>query len=392
MRKNVVKIKKHNFGSIQPGSLVSVEWIIYTDLSVDIKKEYKTIDLENKYELSEYKLSKHHYNLLIKQIEKSKGLDIKVETYDGVSWDFICYNNDEEENWKIKYAYIYGIKPLEKVEKTLGKLEHFEKLSNESQTLFITLLAKAKMSEKNIFKKDSKAEEIVFDVKHKTKKIKQSKWLSMYISLRSMIIDELTELYLEKYKNSTVIHLGCGLDSRYLRIKQKFNNWYDVDYKNVIKVRQKYYKESDNYKMIGSSVADCNWLDVIDNKDNVVVVAEGLTMYLSSDEIKELLTKLNQRFGNVHLIFDAYSKRGVRASKIKNPVNKVGAKIKYGFNKVDEFLSLNENLKYQKTHLIRRKENNLKGITKFIFNNLYCGKISQSIYKIYEFELDKKED
>lgn len=31
-------------------------------------------------------------------------------------------------------------------------------------------------------------------------------------------------------------------------------------------------------------------------------------------------------------------------------------------------------------------------MTKFIFDNLYCGKISESLYKIYEFELRQKQD
>ena len=51
---------------------------------------------------------------------------------------------------------------------------------------------------------------------------------------------------------------------------------------------------------------------------------------------------------------------------------------------------INEHLNHVATHIIKKKDNNLKGITKFIFNNLYFGKVSQSIYKIYEFELKKK--
>ena len=52
-------------------------------------------------------------------------------------------------------------------------------------------------------------------------------------------------------------------------------------------------------------------------------------------------------------------------------------------------IQLNNNLEYVATHLIKKEDNNLHGLTKFIFNNLYCGKISQSIYKIYEFNLKR---
>jgi O-methyltransferase involved in polyketide biosynthesis len=112
-------------------------------------------------------------------------------------------------------------------------------------------------------------------------------------------------------------------------------------------------------------------------------------MYLSKQEIEELITQINNKLGDVHLLFDAYSKKGVKASKIKNPVNQMDAKIKYGIDDENEFLSLNKNLEYIATHLIKKDDNNLHGLTKLIFNNLYCGKISQSIYKIYEFNLKK---
>ena len=54
------------------------------------------------------------------------------------------------------------------------------------------------------------------------KSLKQTKWLSMYMSLRGLLIDELTNKYLSNNKNITVIHLGCGLDSRCLRIKENY--------------------------------------------------------------------------------------------------------------------------------------------------------------------------
>jgi len=208
------------------------------------------------------------------------------------------------------------------------------------------------------------------------------------MSLRASIIDELTNKYLSSHKDTMVIHLGCGLDYRNLRVNQDYYKWYDIDFENVIDIRRKFYDENDNYKMIGSSVIDIKWLEQVEIKNNVLIVAEGLTMYLSVDEIKELLANINVKFKSAHLLFDAYTKRGVKASKIKNPVNQVGAKIKYGFNKESEFLSMNDNLEHYATHLIKKNENNLKGWTKFIFNNLYCGKVSQSIYKLYEFDLN----
>ncbi len=262
-------------------------------------------------------------------------------------------------------------------------------LKNESKTLFIPLLGKAIMSKNDLFLHDSKAEEIISSIDYNFKSLKQSKWLSMYMSLRAKIIDELCNEYIKAHENTTVIHLGCGLDSRCFRVNQEFHCWYDLDYASVIEMRREYYFQDEKHKMIGSSVLEYSWLDEINHLDNILIVAEGLTMYLSEEEIKELIAHINEKFGNVHLLFDAYSKKAVKGSKIKNPVNQMNAQIKYGFDNPAEFLALNNKLKYVATHLIKKDDNNLHGLTKFTFNNLFCGKISQSLYKIYEYSLKK---
>lgn len=163
--------------------------------------------------------------------------------------------------------------------------------------------------------------------------------------------------------------------------------WYDIDYQNVIKLRSLFYTQSKKYKMIESSVLDYDWMEQIKVSNNILIVAEGLMMYLSETEIKDLLKQISSKFEKVHLIFDSYSKIAVKLSRIKNPVNQMGAEVKYGIDTPKDFLNLNSNLQHINTYIIKRENNNLNMLTRFIFNNLYCGKISQSLYKIYEFSL-----
>lgn len=254
-------------------------------------------------------------------------------------------------------------------------------------------IGKALMSKNNLFIRDSKAEEIINKVDFDFSKLKQSKWLSMYMALRAKIIDEICNRYITQNPSTTVIHLGCGLDSRCVRVDNNNISWYDIDFQSVIDLRKQFYTETENYKMIGKSVTDLSWLDEIDlDNQSVLIVAEGLTMYLSEQELQHLLKGINDKFGNATIVFDAYSKQAVKSSKLKNPVNQMNASIKWGMNNPSEFTILNENLEFIKEYLIRHKENNLKGMTKFIFENLYCGKISESLYKIYEFRLKKQEE
>lgn len=265
------------------------------------------------------------------------------------------------------------------------------KLNNESKTLFIPLYGKALMSKNNLFIKDAKAEEIISKVDFNFSKLKQSKWLSMYMSVRARIIDEICIKHIDKNPNTIVVHLGCGLDSRCLRVSKDSIKWYDIDFDSVINLRRNFYDENKGYKMIGKSVTDLSWLDDIENNDkSILIVAEGLTMYLSEEELRQIVNGINAKFDNVTIVFDAYSKIAVKSSKIKNPVNQMDASIKWGMNKPSDFTLLNENIEFVREYLIRDKESSLKGITKFIFENLYCGKISESLYKIYEFRLNSK--
>lgn len=264
-------------------------------------------------------------------------------------------------------------------------------LNNESKTLFIPLYGKALMSKENLFIYDSKAEEIINNIEFNFDNLKQSKWLSMYMTVRSLVIDEICNKYIKDNSNCTIIHLGCGLDSRALRIDQNYNMWYDIDFENVINLRKSFYNENSKYKMIGKSVTDLSWLNDMDiNSENTLIVAEGLTMYLSEEELQNVISAINDKLSSVTLVFDAYSKKAVKVSKYKNPVNQMNAIIKWGMNEPNDFSKLNNNLEFVKEYLIKYEEKKLKGLTKFVFENLYCGKISERYYKVYEFKLKKK--
>ena len=60
--------------------------------------------------------------------------------------------------------------------------------------------------------------------------------------------------------------------------------------------------------MIGSSVTEPGWLDEIPVDRPVLVVAEGLVMYLSEKEVIALFSKITEKFPSGQFIFDAYSR------------------------------------------------------------------------------------
>jgi O-methyltransferase involved in polyketide biosynthesis len=66
--------------------------------------------------------------------------------------------------------------------------------------------------------------------------------------------------------------------------------------------------------MIGSSVTDPGWLDQIPADRPALIVAEGLLMYLTEAQLRDLLQRLTDRFGTGELLADLLSPWGPRFS------------------------------------------------------------------------------
>ena len=136
------------------------------------------------------------------------------------------------------------------------------------------------------------------------------------VALRSAQFDTLITDYLNRHPDAVVLHLGCGLHSRAFRLATENAPWFDVDLPNVIALRRRLYSESDTYRMVGSSVTDPGWIDQLPIGGPVLIVAEGLLMYLTPAETAALLHRLVDRFDTGELLADLLSKWGPRLSTV----------------------------------------------------------------------------
>jgi O-methyltransferase involved in polyketide biosynthesis len=135
------------------------------------------------------------------------------------------------------------------------------------------------------------------------------------VALRAKQLDIWADEFLRRNPDAVVLHLGCGLDSRAFRLEVPSGvSWLDVDVPEVIALRQRLYTERPNYTMIGSSVTEPGWLDQIPAERPALIVAEGLLMYLTETEIRDLLQRLTDRFDTGELLADLLSPWGPRLS------------------------------------------------------------------------------
>ena len=207
-------------------------------------------------------------------------------------------------------------------------------LLHEQETLLIPLYGKAKYQQ--IFS-DEKAKSILETINYDFKRLKIPKKTATTLVIRAQKLDEITANFILAHPNGVILHLGCGLDSRCLRVIHETNPWFDLDFPEVIQLRKSFYEESDHYKMIGSSVTDLSWINQIPIlNEPYLIIAEGLFMYLQEQNIKTLFREWKNRFSHIEIAFDAFSEYTV-ANISKHPsLQKTGAKIQWGIDHAED--------------------------------------------------------
>ena len=182
------------------------------------------------------------------------------------------------------------------------------------ETLLLTLYTRAMDSRtKHPILGDKKAEEIVKHLDYDFQKLKVPQKESFGGALRAKMLDDCTAAFLTEHPDATVLDLGCGLDSRRERVKPGSNvRWYDIDYPDVIELRQHFYREDNGYHMIGCSLTDPHFLEAIPTDRAAIIVADGLLPFLTEDEIKQLFRRLTAHFPGGQLAFNGYSKLASR--------------------------------------------------------------------------------
>jgi len=246
----------------------------------------------------------------------------------------------------------------------------FINLSSTASTLLITLYSRAAMSKNNRILTDKKAEEIISLAGYDEKKLQVSLKLQALLTLRAYIIDRYTKEFINKHNGKCiVIQLGCGLDSRYIRMNNDRVKWYDLDLYGTMEMRKKYYKNSTNYKMITSNVCNLSWFNEIGSFDiPTLIIGEGLFMYLNEEENKLVISEVAKKFSNCEFIFDIFSPLAVKFSRFAPSLKRVNANLKFGY-KNHEFMENMCQIKHLKTYYYYdcKKINDLPFFTRLRF-------------------------
>ncbi|MGW0522914.1 class I SAM-dependent methyltransferase [Crossiella sp. NPDC003009] len=159
--------------------------------------------------------------------------------------------------------------------------------------------------------------------------------------LRSKEFDRRAREVLASQPELTVLHLGCGLDTRVYRLDPPPTvSWYDVDYPAVIELRRRLYPERPGLFPTARSVEDPGLLDGIPGDRPVLVLAEGVTLYLRTAQGLATFRRIVEHFPAGTLIFDGYSSAGIRLQQRTGVVKASGARLEWAINDPGELTRL----------------------------------------------------
>lgn len=216
------------------------------------------------------------------------------------------------------------------------------------ETMIQTLYARAMESEREghlIY--DKKAMEIVKEMDYDFTKAKEDAMMRNGVVARTIVLDELVQNYVTAHPNAVVINIACGLDTRFYRVDNGKLRWFNLDLPVTIEVRKKFLEETGRVSVLPYSAMNEAWAEEVhktlseeekaDKKDKengkaneketrpTLVIMEGLTMYLSLEEVRKIFEIIRKHFTDATVLVETMSpfvvkhikEKSIEASKAK---------------------------------------------------------------------------
>ena len=223
------------------------------------------------------------------------------------------------------------------------------KLEGVEKTMLLTLFAKAQHSqEKNHKFYDKKAIEVISKIEYDFTIANKDKKMKMGVIGRTIVLDDMVSDYIKKHPHCTIINIASGMDTRFNRLDNGHIRWYNIDLENSVDFRLKYIEDSDRVKTLAYSAMDEKWANEIKiESGNVLIIIEGLTMYLQEKDVSDILKIIADNFMHCTVFMEIMPPSSVKKTK-EISIEETNSKFTWGLQKGHELLNINPNFKWIK--------------------------------------------
>jgi len=164
------------------------------------------------------------------------------------------------------------------------------------------------------------------------------RWAPLF-TVRTAQFDIWARQFLAANEQCTVVHLGCGLDTRVFRLDPGPGvEWYDVDFPAVMALREKVYPTRPSYHLIATSATEPSWLDQIPADRPVLFLAEGISMYLTEPEGIDLLSRVVNRFPSGEMQIDFFNWVAIKSQRTQTLVRRSNSTLYWAVNSPRDIL------------------------------------------------------
>jgi O-methyltransferase involved in polyketide biosynthesis len=185
------------------------------------------------------------------------------------------------------------------------------RLSGVPETALAALYWRAMESQRpDALIEDEKAEALVARSDYDFDRVRKIPMSELFEVMRSMLtreMDRYTWDFVSRHPEATVVHIGCGLDSRFDRVDNGRVEWFDLDLPEVVDLRQELMgDEGERHHLVACSVLDDAWLESVPRRGPILFLAETVLVYLEEAQVMSLVRTLRDHFPGSELVFDGW--------------------------------------------------------------------------------------
>ena len=223
-------------------------------------------------------------------------------------------------------------------------------LSGVPETMLQTVFARAKETKTRGAITDNKAVEIIDRLDYDFSMADKDAAMHSGVIARTIVLDKLVKTYLAGHGGAVVVNIACGLDTRCYRMSG-YSHWYNLDLPETIAVREKLLPESRKISQITMSAMDDWGGEIKGTSTDVLVIIEGLTMYLNEADIQKIFAVIVQRFPKVTVLAETMNPTMARRFKEKS-IEGSRAKFTFGVKDGRTFAALLPGFRYAGEHCL----------------------------------------
>ncbi len=200
-------------------------------------------------------------------------------------------------------------------------------LGDVQETALIPLAIRANETERKAARiHDNKAVAIIRELDVDTEKLDRF-FSHEGVIARTVMFDEAVKKLLRKYPGAVCVNIGCGLDDRFTRVDNGKVRWFHVDLADSIEIRKHFFHETEREHMLAADILRAGWTEQIPKNKVVIVIAEGLFMYFSKEQVQTVLNSITGSFDRGFLLVELMHPKMMNEKKhdtVKNTSAKFG--------------------------------------------------------------------